>query len=173
MNRTAPAGKVPLAVMGDDRRIEQRRRLDRVPRGQVCSDEHASIVRSMVRLSDQGHRRPVILLQRRGNIAVAGAKPQEDVVQNPVDLRVAERVDALGNVANPRGAAGIKEPGDDAANIAAEGDRQTPDPQGAASAFPAAGWRLTIVVGGAAQATLPAFQRSACPAIDGLAGHNR
>ena len=43
----------------------------------------------------------------------------------------AQAADALDDVADPRFAAGIEEAGNDAAKIAAEGDRQTPDVQGA------------------------------------------
>ena len=42
-------GKFVLIVMGDDRRVEQRGRLDRVLRRQVGSDQQAAIAREVVR----------------------------------------------------------------------------------------------------------------------------
>ena len=66
---------------------------------------------------------------------MAGAELQEHLVQQAVDLFVAQAADALDDVADPRLPAGIEEAGNDAANIAAEGDRQTPDFQGATAAF--------------------------------------
>ena len=44
--------KVALAVMRDDRRIEQRRRLDRILGRQVGSEQQAAIVRKIVREAD-------------------------------------------------------------------------------------------------------------------------
>ena len=43
-------GKVALVVMRDDRRVEERRRLDRILGGQVGPDQQAAIVREVVRV---------------------------------------------------------------------------------------------------------------------------
>ena len=58
---------------------------------------------------------------------MAGAELQQHLVQQPVDLPAAQAADALDDAADPRLPAGIEEAGNDAANIAGEGDRQTPD----------------------------------------------
>ena len=135
MNRTAPAGRLPLVVMRDDRRVEQRRRLDRILRGQVGSDQQAAIVREVVRHADHRHGRAVILVQHGGDVAVAGTELQKHLVQQPVHLPAVQTADALDDAADPRLPAGIEEPGNDAANIAGEDHRQTPDLQGATAAF--------------------------------------
>ena len=60
---------------------------------------------------------------------MASAELQKHLVEQPVDLPAAEAVDAIDDAADSRLAAGIEESGNDAANIAGEGDRQTPDLQ--------------------------------------------
>ena len=128
-------GQVALVVMRDDRRIEQRRRLDRILGGQVGPDQQAAIVREVVRHADHRHGRAVILLERGGDVAVAGAELQKHLVQQPIDLPAAQTADPIDEAADPRLPAGIEETGNDAANIAGEGDRQTPDAQEALAAF--------------------------------------
>ena len=66
---------------------------------------------------------------------MAGTKLLENRVQQPIHLGIAQVADALDDAADPRFAAGIEESGNDSANIAGEGDRQSPDPQRAAAAF--------------------------------------
>ena len=92
-------------------------------------------MREVVRQADHRHGRAVILLEHGGDVAVAGAELPKHLVQQPVNLPAAQTVDALDDAADPRLPAGIEEPGNDAANIAGEGDRQTPDVQGTPAAF--------------------------------------
>ena len=66
---------------------------------------------------------------------MAGTELQKHLVQQPVNLPTAQTVDSIDDAADPRLPAGIEEAGNDAANIAGEGDRQTPDPQRALAAF--------------------------------------
>ena len=66
---------------------------------------------------------------------MAGTELQKHLVQQSVNLPAAQTADALDDAADPRLPAGIEEPGNDAANIAGEGDRQTPDLQGAPAIF--------------------------------------
>ncbi len=66
---------------------------------------------------------------------MARAELQEHVFEQPVNLLVAKIVDALDDIAHSGFPAGVEEAGNDAANIAGEGDRQTPDGQEAAAAF--------------------------------------
>ena len=112
-------GKVALVVMRDDRRVEERRRLDRILGGQVGPDQQAAIVREVVREADHRHGRAVILIEHGGDVAVAGTELQKHLVQQPVNLPTAQTADALDDAADPRLPAGIEEPGNDAANIAA------------------------------------------------------
>ena len=101
MNRTAPAGQVALVVMRDDRRVEERRRLDRILGGQVGPDQQAAIVREVVRHADHRHGRAVILVEHGGDVAVAGAELQKHLVQQPVNLPAAQAADALDDAADP------------------------------------------------------------------------
>ena len=66
---------------------------------------------------------------------MAGTELQKHLVQQSVDLPAAQTVDPLDDAADPRLAAGIEEAGNDAANIAGEGDRQPPDAQRALASF--------------------------------------
>ena len=91
---------------------------------------------------------------------MAGAELQEHLVQQAVDLPAAQTDDALDDAADPRLPAGIEEAGNDAANIAGEGDRQTPDVQRARAAFAVAWIEVRIVTGGIAQDVLRCVQRS-------------
>ena len=128
-------GKVALVVMRDDRRIEQRGRLDRILGGQVGPDQQAAIVRKVVRRADHRHGRAAILLERGGDVAVAGTKLQKHLVQQAIDLPAAQTVDPIDEAVDPRLPAGIEKTGNDAANVAGEGDRQTLDVQEALAAF--------------------------------------
>ena len=58
---------------------------------------------------------------------MAGTKLQIDFVEQPICLPTAQAADALDDAADPRLAAGIEEPRNDAANIAGKSNRQTPD----------------------------------------------
>ncbi len=128
-------GKVALAVMRDDRRVEQRRRLDRILGGQVGPDQQPAILREVVRAADHRHGRAAILIEHGGDVAVAGTELPKHLVQQSVKLFIAQAVDPIDDAADSRLPAWIEEPGNDAANIAGEGDRQTPDLQSATSAF--------------------------------------
>ena len=154
-------GKVPLVVMRDDRRVEQRRGLDRILRGQVGSDEQAAIVRKVVRHSEHGHGRAVVFLQHGGDAAVAGTEFQEDLAQQLVHLGVIQAADAIDDALDPCLAAGIEEPSNDAANITGEDHWQTPDLQGAAVAFSVDGLRHRIMAGSVTQDLLRSFHRCA------------
>ena len=134
MIRTAPAG-IALVVMRNNRRIEERRGFERILRGQVGSDQHAAISRAVVRLAGDFQDRTVVLVEYRGDAAMAGAKLHEHVVQRAADLFVAQGAHAVDDVADPLLPAGIEETGNDSAKIAAEGNRQTADFQGTDVSF--------------------------------------
>ncbi len=67
-------GKIALVVMRDDRRVEERRRLDRILGGQVGPDQQPAIAREFVRAADHLHGRAAILIEHGGNVAVAGTE---------------------------------------------------------------------------------------------------
>jgi len=157
-------GNVALVVMGNDRRIEQRRGFDRILRGQVGSDQHPAIARAvvrLVRLAGDFQGRPVVLVEHGSDFAVAGAELEEHLVQQAVDLFVAQGAHALEDVADPSLSAGVEEASNDAAKIAAERDRQTPDFQGTDVSFSVVGSRHAIVAGDVAQDVLSSFQHGA------------
>ena len=128
-------GNVALVVMRNDRRIEECRGFERIFRGQVGPDQHLAIARAVVWLAGDFQARPVVLVKHRGDAAMAGAKLHEHVVQQAVDLFVAQGAHAVDDVADPLLPAGIEETGNDAAKIAAEGNRQTADFQGTDGSF--------------------------------------
>ncbi len=84
-------GKVALVVMRDDRRVEQRRRLDRILGGQVGPDQQAAIVREVVRAADHRHGRAVILLEQRRRCCRGGRGTSE--TPRPATGRPARRSD--------------------------------------------------------------------------------
>ncbi len=130
-----PGGDVALVEVRHDRGIEEGRRFDGILRGQVGPDQHAAVARAVVGLAGDFQGHAVVLVEHGGDVAVAGAELQEHLVQQAVDLPVAEGLNAGHDAGDPRLSAGVEEAGDDAAKIAAEGDRQTPHAQRARPAF--------------------------------------
>ena len=135
MIRTAPVGMLRLVVMRNNRRIEECRGFERVFRGQVGPDQHLAVVRAVIGLAGDFQGRPVVLVEHRGDAAVAGAELHEHVVQQTVNLFVAQGAHAVDDVADPLLPAGIEETGNDTAKITAEGDRQTADFQRADASY--------------------------------------
>ncbi len=128
-------GNVALVEMRDDRGVEEGRGFDGILGGQVGPNQHAAIARAVVRLADNFQGRSAVLVEHGGDVAVAGTELQEHLVQQAVDLCVAQGANAVDDVRDPRLPAGVEEAGNDAAKIAAEGDRQTPNFQGTLVTF--------------------------------------